>query len=112
MVAMALRYYAPLGTTLAAIICLLMVFKLWQRVRWPGKTAVVITMIPVLFSAVMARLNYFEWMFHPDPSPQFEAASTSKLDPSEMILAVRMNGDDRAYPISQMAYHHMVNDVV
>ena len=33
------------------------------------------------FSAVMARLNYFEWMFHPVESAQFESSSASKLDP-------------------------------
>ena len=29
-----------------------------------------------------------------------------------MILAVRLGDDARAYPISQMAYHHVLNDVV
>jgi hypothetical protein len=60
----------------------------------------------------MARLNYFEWMFHPIAGPQFVAQSASKLDPKEMILAVHMENDARAYPISQMAYHHILNDVV
>jgi len=60
----------------------------------------------------MARLNYFEWMFHPVNSPQFESARMSKLDSGEMILAVRFGPDARAYPISQMAYHHVLNDVV
>ena len=60
----------------------------------------------------MARQNYFEWMFHPIDSAQFESASASKLDPGEMILAVRFGADARAYPISQMAYHHVLNDVV
>ncbi|HKU26019.1 MAG TPA: DUF3179 domain-containing (seleno)protein, partial [Candidatus Sulfotelmatobacter sp.] len=66
----------------------------------------------VLFSAVMARLNYFEWMFHPVDSPQFEAESASKLENAEMILAVRYDNDARAYPIREMAYHHVLNDVV
>jgi hypothetical protein len=51
-------------------------------------------------------------MFHPIPGPQFLAQSESKLDPKEMIMSVRLGGDDRAYPISQMAYHHVLNDVV
>ena len=69
-------------------------------------------MVLVAFSAVMSRLNYFEWMFHPVPSAQFESASTSKLGKDEMILAVRFGSDARAYPIREMAYHHIVNDVV
>jgi hypothetical protein len=63
-------------------------------------------------SATMARMNYFEWMFHPVAQPGFEAADQSKLDVSEMILAVTFNNDARAYPIREMAYHHVVNDVV
>jgi hypothetical protein len=51
-------------------------------------------------------------MFHPIDGPQFVAQSESKLDPKEMIMAVRFGGDARAYPISQMAYHHVLNDVV
>jgi len=66
----------------------------------------------VAFSAVMAHLNYFEWMFHPIVSQQFVAQSESKLDPKEMIMAIRYGDDARAYPISQMAYHHVLNDMV
>ena len=29
-----------------------------------------------------------------------------------MVLGIRLGGDSRAYPISLMAYHHLVNDVV
>ena len=72
----------------------------------------VITLIVVAFSAVMARLNYFEWMFHPIPGAQFLAQAQSKLDAKEMIMSVRLGKDARAYPISQMAYHHVLNDVV
>jgi hypothetical protein len=68
-------------------------------------------MVLVAFSAVMARMNYFEWMFHPVRSPGFEAEAQSKLDSSEMIMAIRFGDDPRAYPISEMAYHHIVNDV-
>jgi len=60
----------------------------------------------------MARLNYFEWMFHPVDSAQFESASVSKLGKGEMILALRFGSDARAYPIREMAYHHVLNDVV
>jgi hypothetical protein len=71
----------------------------------------VLTLLVVTFSAVMARQNHFEWMFHPIADPQFLAQSDSKLDPKEMIMAVRLGSDVRAYPISQMAYHHVLNDV-
>ena len=110
--AMAVRQRAPWGTFAAALVCLVFLLVLWGASNRWRKIALASVMVLVAFSAVMARLNYFEWMFHPIPSPQFEAASASKLDKSEMILAVRFGSDARAYPIREMAYHHVLNDVV
>ena len=111
LVAMSLRQRAPIGTLIAALACFILAFALWKiSSRW-GKALLTFTLLVVTFSAVMARLNYFEWMFHPLPGPQFLAQSESKLGPREMIMSVRLGGDDRAYPISQMAYHHVLNDV-
>jgi hypothetical protein len=111
-VAMALRQRAPLGTLLAGLACFFFAYPLWSTVdRW-RKALLVVILLVVTFSGVMARLNYFEWMFHPIAGAQFIMQSDSKLDPKEMILAVGIGGDARAYPISQMAYHHVLNDVV
>ncbi len=110
--AMALRQRAPLGTLLAAFVCFLLAFAFWRSSSRLRRSFLVLTLLVVTFSAVMARLNYFEWMFHPIAGPQFLAQSQSKLDPKEMIMAVHLGTDARAYPISQMAYHHVFNDVV
>jgi len=111
LLAMTLRQRAPLGTLIAALACLGLALALWRTVsRW-RKSILVLTLLVVGFSAVMARLNYFEWMFHPIDGPQFLAQADSKLDTKEMIMAVRMGSEARAYPISQMAYHHVLNDV-
>jgi len=110
--AMALRQRAPWGTLAAALVCLIFAFVLWGIVKKGRKIVIALVMVPVAFSAVMSRVNYFEWMFHPVDSPQFESASASKLDKGEMILAVRFGSDARAYPIREMAYHHVLNDVV
>jgi hypothetical protein len=110
--AMALRQRAPLATIITAIACFVFAFTLWRMVsRW-RKASLVLTLILVTFAAVMSRLNYFEWMFHPIDSQEFLTQSESKIDPGEMIMAVRFGGDARAYPIVQMAYHHVLNDVV
>jgi hypothetical protein len=112
LVAMTLRQRAPLGTLIAALACLALAFALWKTAsRW-RKSILVLTLLVVTFSAVMARQNYFEWMFHPIAGPRFLAQSESKLDAKEMIMAVQLGSDARAYPISQMAYHHVLNDVV
>ncbi len=110
--AMTLRQRAPLPALIAALASLLFAFALWRTGgRW-RKVVVALTMLIVTFSAVMTRLNYFEWMFHPIAGAQFIPQSKSKLDAKEMILAVNLGADSRAYPISQMAYHHILNDVV
>jgi hypothetical protein len=111
-VAMALHQRAPLGTLIAALACFVLAFSLWKTAsRW-RRALLVATLLVVTFSAVMARVNYFEWMFHPIEGAQFVAQSESKLDPKEMIMAVGLGTDARAYPISQMAYHHVLNNVV
>jgi hypothetical protein len=112
LLAMSLRQRAPLFTLVSALACFILTYMLWRvSGRW-GKSVLTLAMLVVTFSAVMARLNYFEWMFHPIAGPQFVAQSESKLDPKEMIMAVRLGDHARAYPISQMAYHHVLNDVV
>jgi hypothetical protein len=63
--------------------------------------------------AVLARVNVFEaLMFHPIEQPAFAAAKDVKLDGDDKLIVVKVNGSARAYPIREMAYHHVVNDVV
>ena len=109
---MAIRQRSPLATLFTALLCLLLGIVLWRSVGVWRRIALSIVMAVVVFSAVMARMNYFEWIFHPVKDVQFVAESQSKLDAGEMIMAVRFGSDARAYPISEMAYHHIVNDVV
>ena len=110
--AMAIRQRAPMISLLCAGVTLLLASSLWiSSSRWK-KTVLTLAVVLVLFSAIMSRLNYFEWMFHPVDSAKFDSESSSKLDAKEMILAVRYGSDARAYPIREMAYHHILNDVV
>jgi Protein of unknown function (DUF3179) len=112
LVAMAFRQRAPIGTLIAGLLCLALAFVLWKTSNLLCKSLIAGAIVLVAFSATMSRLNYFEWMFHPIDSAQFLAQSESKLDPKEMIMAVGFASDARAYPIDQMAYHHVLNDVV
>jgi uncharacterized protein DUF3179 len=110
--ALVLRQYAPLWTIVAAIVAVSVAFWIWGRAGRAQRTLLVLGILLAAASATMARMNYFEWMFHPVAQPGFEAADQSKLDTGEMILAVTFNNDARAYPIREMAYHHIVNDVI
>jgi len=87
-------------------------FWQWRRVRRWHRAWLVAGVLLSLASAAMARANYFEWMFHPVAKPGFEAADQFKLESGEMVLTVTVGSDARAYPIREMAYHHVVNDVV
>jgi hypothetical protein len=63
--------------------------------------------------AVLSRANIYELLlFHPLEHPAFAAASGVKLDDDDKLIAVKIGRDARAYPIREMAYHHVVNDVV
>jgi len=109
---MAMRERAPLVTLLCAMVCLGIAALLWQGSNKWRKGILAVLAVLVTFSAVMSRVNYFEWMFHPVDAPKFESEFSSKLGGDEMILAVQYGPDARAYPIREMAYHHILNDVV
>ncbi len=51
-------------------------------------------------------------MFHPDTHPAFATIQESKIDPDDAVLAVKLAGSARAYPIREMGYHHVINDWV
>lgn len=110
--ALLFRQLAPLGTILAACAVFGLAVWCWKSAGRPQRTAMSLGVVLVSGAAVMSRMNYFEWMFHPVRQPGFEKADDAKLDASEMVLTVTINGDERAYPVREMAYHHIVNDVV
>ena len=110
--AMAVRQQAPIWSLAMAMGSVILAVILWRRVSLWKRVLLGTGICLVAASAVMSRVDYFEWMFHPVRVPGFEAADHAKLDSSEMVMAVRFGSDARAYPIRAMAYHHVVNDVV
>jgi hypothetical protein len=66
----------------------------------------------VCLFAGLSRVNVYEIMFHPMGRPSFVSTSETKLDGAEMVMAVNLGGEARAYPIRSVSYHHIVNDVV
>jgi len=111
-VAMALKQYSPWLTLVTSGAALIISMMLWRKISVWKKSLLVLGMILTCTAAVMARVDYFEWMFHPVAAPGFNSIAKTSLDDPEMVMAVKFNGDARAYPIREMAYHHIVNDVV
>jgi hypothetical protein len=112
MLALRIKQWAPLGTAVGFAICAVLFLMLWPKMRRWNEILVGASLLLVAACSAMTRVNYFEWMFHPVPRPGFEAANQTKLDSGEMVLTLNFNGDARAYPVREMAYHHIVNDVV
>ncbi len=110
--ALSVRQIAPWGTLVAAALAFIVAWVLWSQVGSWKKALLAVGLCLATAAAVMARVDYFEWMFHPVAAPGFEPAQQSQLDSGEMVMAVRFGDDARAYPIRAMAYHHVVNDVV
>lgn len=110
--AVTLKGWAYLGTLVGAAVSALLAFALWPVARrWP-RVGLGVAMVLVAACATISHLNYFEWMFHPVPQPGYVSADSAQLDSGEMVVALNFNNDARAYPVSQMAYHHIVNDFV
>ncbi len=108
-----LRRWSPIATVIATILCLALCAKLWRGARWFGKLAMPALLAPLITVAWFARQNHFEWMFKPLPDAAY--ARVSEVDfvaDSDMVMTVDLNGEAVAYPVRQMAYHHVINDVV
>jgi hypothetical protein len=108
-----LRNWSPVATVVATILFLALCAKLWRGTRWWGRLAMPALLAPLLAVAWFARQNHFEWMFNPLPNPDYARVSEAGfVGDSDMVMAVELNGDAVAYPVRQMAYHHVVNDIV
>src|SRR5262249_48317643 len=105
---------SPLATLLASIVSLALAARLWMGKRsWWRRSLLVLSFVPLLAAAWFARQNHFEWMFNPLKETAFAKADQVKtFDDNDMVLAVAINGEAVAYPVREMAYHHVVHDTV
>jgi len=85
--------------------------RVWQRAGWASRVVLVPAMSLALIAAISAWFNpYEQMMFHPFGAPQYVSIQQAKLDSNDMVIAVNLGGESRAYPIREMGYHHIVND--
>ena len=112
-VALFTRQIGPVVSLVCAVAALaIVIFTGKQTSGWLRRTGVLLLLAFAIGGAYLSRVNVYEIMFHHLDRPQFEAAGAAHIDKDDMILAVHVNGEDRAYPIREMAYHHVVNDTV
>ena len=111
--ALTLRGWSPIAAPGISILVLLLIVYLWRGSRWWRKSLLVLVFILTLPPVWFSRQNHFEWMFRPLPNPSYARATEADfIDNSDYVIAVELNGDAAAYPIRQMAYHHVVHDIV
>jgi hypothetical protein len=108
-----LRRLAPSAALAALTAALLFALLLWPGARRRGRMALAAALLVLAALAWLTRQNPFERMFAPLPGRAYAAAAVADfVAPGEMVLAVEQDGDAVAYPVRQLAYHHVVQDVV
>jgi hypothetical protein len=110
-----LRRWAPLVTMIGTVLTLGLGLYLvrGRRRLWLKLPALLLCFGLTLIAAWFARQNHFEWMFNPLPNASFvRTGEADFVSGADKVLAVEINGDAVAFPIRQMGYHHVVQDVV
>jgi hypothetical protein len=84
----------------------------WRRAGRFGKLLFLAPAMGIALIAVAASwVNpYEQFLFHPFGEPRYVAIQQAGIDAKDMVIAVTLGGESRAYPIREMGYHHLVND--
>jgi Protein of unknown function (DUF3179) len=109
-----MRRTAPTLTSLGLLPIAALVYSIARgrrlRWRWAPLTGLVALAAGTIW---FAHQDHFEWMFHPLPSARFVRATEATFpQDGDMVLAVETPEDDVAYPVRELAYHHLVMDTV
>lgn len=97
---------------LSGLFCLIAIpaILVWRRSGWVAKLILTPAVVISLLAAMSAWINPYEHMFHPFGAPQYTSIEHASLDANDMVIAVTLGGESRAYGIREMGYHHIVND--
>ena len=112
--ALTARTFAPTVTLVAAIVAALLAVLTTLRThrRWLRPLPLLV-LAPVVLGAWFARQNHFEWMFAPQTTmTHVDAAKATFVKPDDLVMAVDRQGVAVAYPIRQLGYHHIANDLL
>ena len=112
--AFALKSWSPVVTVLAAILSIGLAVLLWRSSKhWWSKAPLIVPLFIIMICVWFARQNHFEWMFNPLANSTYaKTVDANFVDDEDMVMTIEINGESAAYPIRQMAYHHVVGDTV
>jgi hypothetical protein len=82
--------------------------------RWSRRGVIVLLVGVTGLVTWFARQNHFEWMFNALPKAEYVGIEEARafLVDAEVVMGIDVNGTRLAYPVRQLAYHHLVNEVV
>ena len=108
------KSWSPILTILFSLAAILLAVFMWRNAKhWYSKIPVLLPLPIIFFFTWFAQQNHFEWMFNPLHQAKFASvADADFVKDDDMVLAVNINGDAVAFPVLQMAYHHVAQDVV
>ncbi len=111
--ALAVMQWRFLITAVCAAIALVVILLEWREIstKW-RRWGVCAALAAIVIFGALTHINIYEKMFHPLGEPSFISAQDTKLDGAEKVISVNVSGVARAYPIRNISYHHVVNDVV
>lgn len=108
-----LKRWSPLVTVFGLLATLALTVYLWRSGRWFKRTVMVLLIGLAGLWTWFARQNHFEWMFNPLPAAAYATAGEAAfVNDTDQVLAITVNNESVAYPIREMAYHHVVGDTV
>lgn len=110
----ALRSRGPLLTGVGLALAAGLALLAWRSTRrLLPRLALVVLVALAAVPAWFVRQNHFEWMFAPLPAPAYTAvADATFLTDDEMVMGVTGGETAVAFPVRQLAYHHLVNTEV
>lgn len=110
--ALFLKQVGPAVAVACAVLAAAGAILFWRRMGVKARVGAVALAMIAMAAAWFGRVNVYEKMFHPIDAPKFEAAEQAQMDGDDMVIAVAMGRERRAYPVRWVAYHHIVNDTL
>ena len=81
--------------------------RLWRRRAWSAAALLVLA----IGCALISRVHYLEWIFAAARGAETVGiGGFHDIRDTDMVIAVSLGGESRAYPVRYLAYHHMLND--
>jgi hypothetical protein len=110
----ALRRRGPLLSGAGVAVAAVLVAVGWHATARVGARLGLLALLGLaLAPAWFARQNHFEWMFAPLGEVVYVAAPEATfLTEAEMVMGVQIGANAVAFPVRQLAYHHVVNTEV